>query len=344
MKEWESPASAEQIEHVLLMQNRAANIHRFRQRVNRLSAILFICLGAQVVLNIFLGILLISGVSFDSFWGGTFFLQLFYTLLYAIPVFFGGCAALRLSPREFLLREKGNVGQKILAVFACLAGAMLANVVVSTLLEFLKNVFGGEISSTMSSLLLPEDVPGWIAYFFLVCILPAFVEELIFRGLILGSLAGINRLWALLISAVLFGAFHGTLDQIPFAILVGLMLGAACLYFRSIYVAMAIHAANNFISVIMQLVSTYCDEKTANRISLLLMGSLILIGTVCFVVLVAFRPEKSERPEKPADTATSLSNASAGRAAVSAPVLWVFLVVQILWAIGINYLSTLPVG
>ena len=132
----------------------------------------------------------------------------------------------------------------------------------------------------MSSLLLPEDVPGWIAYFFLVCILPAFVEELIFRGLILGSLAGINRLWALLISAVLFGAFHGTLDQIPFAILVGLMLGAACLYFRSIYVAMAIHAANNFISVIMQLVSTYCDEKTANRISLLLMGSLILL--CCF--------------------------------------------------------------
>lgn len=333
----------ERVKAALRKQNRSANIGLFRRRVNRLSAILFLCLGAQFVLSFFL-IFLEFGISLDPFWGEMFLPQLLYSVLYAVPVFFGGCAVVRLSCRDFLLRERGKFGQKILAFFVFLAGAMLANVVVSLLLEFLKNLFGGEISSTMDDIPLPEDTVGWIAFAFLVCVLPALFEELIFRGLILGSLAKINRLWALLVSSVLFGAFHGTLDQIPFAFLVGLMLGAACLYFRSIYVAMAMHAANNFISVVVQWVTVHYEEEVANIFSMLLVGALLLVGLICLVVLVAIRPEKGERLQKPADTTTTLCNVAAGQATVSAAVLWVFLAVQILWAIGVNYLSTLPVG
>jgi membrane protease YdiL (CAAX protease family) len=76
------------------------------------------------------------------------------------------------------------------------------------------------------------------------------MEEIIFRGIILGSLSRYDRTFAIIISALMFGATHGNLQQAVYATAVGLVLGAVSLRYRSIVPAVIAHIfVNAFASV-----------------------------------------------------------------------------------------------
>lgn len=76
-------------------------------------------------------------------------------------------------------------------------------------------------------------------------VLPAFFEEFVFRGIVLGQLRRYGDGIAVVISAILFGIFHGNLRQIPFAFLVGLVLGYIVVRTNNIWITIAIHFFNN---------------------------------------------------------------------------------------------------
>lgn len=84
-----------------------------------------------------------------------------------------------------------------------------------------------------------------------MAVMPAIGEELYFRGLIFGSLRSrYQAVWAILISALVFGVFHFSLVKI----LPTGMLGACFAYITyvsgSIYVGMFLHFFNNLLSAI----------------------------------------------------------------------------------------------
>ena len=81
-------------------------------------------------------------------------------------------------------------------------------------------------------------------------VLPAIVEEMIFRGFLLGALRRHGNGMAVVLTAVLFGFFHGNILQFPFAFILGLGLGYAVVCTDSIWPAVAIHFANNAMSVL----------------------------------------------------------------------------------------------
>ena len=85
-----------------------------------------------------------------------------------------------------------------------------------------------------------------IAMFLYVGILAPISEELLFRGVLLRSLASHSKKLAILVSAILFGLFHGNLIQTPYAIVVGLVLGYVALEYHVIW-AIAIHIFNNLV-------------------------------------------------------------------------------------------------
>lgn len=84
-----------------------------------------------------------------------------------------------------------------------------------------------------------------------IAVMPAIGEELLFRGLVFGSMKSRYKVvWGILVSALIFGAFHGNLVKlIPTA-----MLGACFAYVvyksGSIFVSMCFHFVNNFVSVL----------------------------------------------------------------------------------------------
>lgn len=89
-----------------------------------------------------------------------------------------------------------------------------------------------------------------ISYILTVSVVPAVSEEMLFRGCVMGRLRKFGDGFALVASAILFGAIHGNLTQFPFAFIVGLAVGWTVIYTNSIIPAMIIHGLNNLISVI----------------------------------------------------------------------------------------------
>ena len=86
-----------------------------------------------------------------------------------------------------------------------------------------------------------------------IAIMPAFREELLFRGVLFRWLEEFGGSWfALALTSALFGAAHlmntnaTTLSAVAIAIEAGVLLGAAYMLTRSLWMPMGFHAAWNF--------------------------------------------------------------------------------------------------
>lgn len=90
----------------------------------------------------------------------------------------------------------------------------------------------------------------WLAILFLMAVVPAICEELAFRGFIFGGLVRDGgRLRAVIVTALMFGASHGVLQQSIAASLMGLLLGWVALRTGSVLPGILIHFTNNALSV-----------------------------------------------------------------------------------------------
>ena len=72
-------------------------------------------------------------------------------------------------------------------------------------------------------------------------IVPAVFEEFAFRGVVLNKLRKFGDSYAIIMSAVLFGLMHGNLSQIPFAFILGLVIGFIAVKTNSIIPGILIH-------------------------------------------------------------------------------------------------------
>ncbi len=86
---------------------------------------------------------------------------------------------------------------------------------------------------------------------FVVAIVPAISEEILFRGMVLGVLEKYFTRWrAVVITGIIFGAFHlNPFSFIPLSV-IGIYLGFLVLHSNSIYVPVAAHFFNNFVAII----------------------------------------------------------------------------------------------
>ncbi len=128
----------------------------------------------------------------------------------------------------------------------------------------------------------PADTPQNIGEFFLyvlqVAIIPAIVEEVAIRGIVMPPLKKYGERFAIVMSALVFALMHSNITQVPFAFVAGLALGYFSIATGSVWTAVAIHAANNFIAVI----SSMTGETTVG--SLVFSGftiALIGVGVYC---------------------------------------------------------------
>ena len=78
-------------------------------------------------------------------------------------------------------------------------------------------------------------------------VVPAVLEEMVFRGLVMQSLRRFGDGAALLISSLFFGLMHENVAQFPHAFLIGLAIGYCVLQTDSIYTGIFIHFVHNMI-------------------------------------------------------------------------------------------------
>ena len=82
----------------------------------------------------------------------------------------------------------------------------------------------------------------------LLALLPAIAEELIFRGIIFNGLRTKFNEWvAVVFSALLFALMHGSLDQLVYPFILGMVLAWIVLRTNSLVSSMIVHFLNNAI-------------------------------------------------------------------------------------------------
>ena len=125
---------------------------------------------------------------------------------------------------------------------------------------------------------LPTGFFGFLLTFIATAVTPALVEEFACRGIIMGSLRKFGDGFAIVASAVVFGLMHGNFQQIPFAFLMGLILGFAAVKTGSLRVSVAIHFFNNFISVFFSYLPESINENFINLFYYLFLLASLLVG------------------------------------------------------------------
>lgn len=156
--------------------------------------------------------------------------------------------------------------------------------IVASMLEFLFNLFGMSLVSSIESAtgnLGFESIPLLIY----MAVLAPISEEIIFRGAVMRTMEPYGRKFAVVFSALLFGLFHGNLVQIPFAFAAGLIFAYVAMEY-SIWWSIGLHFFNN---AVVALLIPYLSEFLPEAYQQLPSGALILLGSVAAVILLAVR-------------------------------------------------------
>jgi len=117
-------------------------------------------------------------------------------------------------------------------------------------LGFVNDAFAGIFKSlglNVSGPILPlNNFFEFILFSFTLALLPAVIEELFFRGLILNSLKKANQVLAVITVATLFALYHCSIAQFIYQLIYGAALTVLAMYSKSVFPGIIVHFINNF--------------------------------------------------------------------------------------------------
>lgn len=175
-------------------------------------------------------------------------------------------------------------GIAFFGVLSAIGLCMLSNIINSYILYFFTEMGLNVPEAPQTMVATPTSLA---LNLFTMAVLPALLEEMIYRGYILRVLRPYGNLFAVLISSALFSLMHGNLRQIPFAFIVGLVLGSLYVCTNNIWLPIAVHFANNAISVLMEYFAFSLPVEYQGVFYALIIYGLIVVGIVCSIVLLA---------------------------------------------------------
>lgn len=173
-------------------------------------------------------------------------------------------------------QKKAPVLAAIIAgVGFCIAG----NIVNSYISMFFSNM---DVEFSSPEISMAEGVGGIILTFFRVAVTAAIVEELSFRGFVMGNLRFYGDGFAIAVSSFIFAAVHGNMVQAPFALMAGFALGYFSVKTGTLWTGVIIHALNNALSVIVYYLSEHYGQENMAIAYTLFIYATIAAGMLCF--------------------------------------------------------------
>ncbi len=155
---------------------------------------------------------------------------------------------------------------------------------------------------TMELFLNVSGIGGLLFNLFLIAIVPAVCEELLFRGALQRILLERTKKvhLSVFISAVLFSAMHMQFFSFFPRLALGLVLGYAVAYGMSLGPAMVAHALNNGISVVVAYLyyngyisSNYQDVGGTSNVWIIILTSLLCVLFIVLMYKRRFVPQKT---------------------------------------------------
>lgn len=182
-----------------------------------------------------------------------------------------------------------GLGFAFFAILAAIGLCMFTNIINSYVLAILSEL-GAEIPEAPQ--MMEPTITSLGLNLFTIAVLPAFLEEMIYRGYILRTLRPYGNVFAVLISSLLFSLMHGNLRQIPFAFIVGLILGLLYVLTDNIWMSITVHFANNAISVLMEYLGFGLSDDAVSYFYAVIIYGLTFVGAAALALLFArYKPQ-----------------------------------------------------
>lgn len=168
-------------------------------------------------------------------------------LLSAVSMYFVGfpvvVALVRRMPKVSLPRKKMTVGQFLLALVMCYPIMYCSNLVGTILTAIIGVLKGGTVANPLLNVVTDTNM-ALILLYMVIC--APIVEELVFRKLIVEHTVRYGQGVAIVVSGVMFGLFHGNLNQFMYAALLGMFLAFLYVKTGNIKVTIGVHMVINF--------------------------------------------------------------------------------------------------
>ena len=252
-----------------------------------------------------------------------------------------GMIALRLWQGKRFVRETMWTRGRPMGVgdFFCLLALALAPQLAFSLiagvLESLFNLFGLTLLDSVESATMSADSFSMFLY---MGVGAPIAEELLFRGLVLRKLEPYGKRFAIVLSAFAFAMFHGNLVQIPYAFMVGLVLGYVALEYNILW-AKVLHMINNL--VLADMITRLTALLPEIWGTAILWGIILISAVAALVILIVRRQAVGEyRKANPiASTCTTAFFTAPGIIA-----LLLFVLISVAAPIAIQIMENLSLG
>lgn len=223
-------------------------------------------------------------------------------LLSAVPMYLIGMPVLiwllRGLPGGQIRRRSMSAGQFAVAALMCYAIMYGCNILGTMVAAFVGMFRGSAVENPLTDVLSAGSLP---VIFVLAVICAPLYEEYIFRKLIIDKTVRYGQGVAVLLSGLLFGLFHGNLNQFAYAFGLGLFLAFLYVKTGDLRITIGLHMLVNFISgVVSMLVLRQMpidameaalqsgDARALMNVYMDAMGAvMLLLGYVCVIFCVA---------------------------------------------------------
>jgi len=256
-----------------------------------------------------------------SYWVTFILPQFFYpiasALLFLIPL-----SMLKLKVRDAVEDSKTKFSTYLIYVPMLLALSYVLSFITNLIFLQLEGI-GIKLPTVEAAIPQPGNALEILALFFVMAVLPAICEEFIYRVVFAGVLSPISFGAAIILSSIAFGLMHATIQQIPFAFCLGIILAFSYIKTKNYKIPVLMHFLNNFISCIFHIAEGHMQEEALAVVSMLTVAIIFTAGIIATVFF--FINERKMSPGTPQE----VTSGQALKAAVKAPMFWIFIVIYL---------------
>lgn len=172
---------------------------------------------------------------------------------------------IRTVPAVSLEKKKMTAGQWILTFLMCYGGTYVSNFVGIILTQVIGAIKGSPVSNNMVEVATSSNI---LVNFFIMVICAPIAEELLFRKLLIDRTVKYGEATAILFSGLMFGLFHGNLNQFVYAFVLGLFFGFIYVKTGNIRYTILLHMLVNFLgSVVGVIILNWLGDEFINALS-----------------------------------------------------------------------------
>ncbi len=257
-----------------------------------------------------------------------------FMLLYAAVYSFcmGGTALLVCALFRKRCRHRSGVrtsfGTHMAAFFIALGGCVVATYV-ANMADMIFRYIGYTPTPPESHL---QNTPvSLLLNLFVVGLLPALLEEFVFRNCVMGTLRKYGTGVAVVLTSVLFAVVHSSPTQVIYVFTLSLFLCYVTVKTGDVWTAVAVHFCNNAMSVLIEYLGFYMSEEAAGLIYFVYMVLVALAAIIALVVAILTDSPLFKRQQP-----LSISAGTATKRLCATPLMIISFILVVLHFIYVN--------